>query len=102
MTIANSMYTELEQEAATTRRLLERVPADKLTWRPHPKSRTLGQLAMHVANVPGALAEVSHLDTFGFENAATEIDPKNVKEILDAHDAGLVRAKDHLGRMDDS
>jgi uncharacterized damage-inducible protein DinB len=102
MTIANTMFSELEPEAATTRRLLERVPADKLSWRPHPKSRTLGQLAMHVATVPGALAELSHLETFGFEGGPTEVDPKSVKEILDAHDAGVLRAKEHLGRMDDA
>jgi uncharacterized damage-inducible protein DinB len=101
MTIANSMAQELEQEAATTRRVLERVPADQLGWRPHPKSRTLGQLAMHVALVPGALAELSHVDTFPFENSREDIDPKSTQEILDAHDAGLARAKEHLGRMSD-
>jgi len=102
MTIANSMYQELEQEAATTRRLLERVPADQLNWRPHAKSRTLGQLAMHVATVPGSLAELSHHDTFPFENGPQEVDPKSVQEILAAHDAGLLRAKEQLGRMDDT
>ncbi len=102
MTIANSMYQELEQEAATTRRLLERVPADQLNWRPHAKSRTLGQLAMHVATVPGSLAELSHHDTFPLENGPQEVDPKNLAEILAAHDAGLLRAKEQLGRMDDT
>lgn len=101
MTIANSMFQELEQEAATTRRVLERVPADRLSWRPHAKSRTLGQLAMHVATVPGALAEFSHLDSFPFETAMAEVDPKSTQEILAAHDAGLIRAKENLGRMDD-
>jgi len=102
MTIANTMYLEFEPEAATTRRLLERVPADKLAWKPHPKSRTLGQLAMHVASVPGRLSEIAHFDTFAFENAQPDVDPKSVKEILDAHDAGAERAKEHLARMDDA
>ena len=43
---------EMEQEAVATRRILERLPADRLAWKPHPKSQTLGQLAMHVASTP--------------------------------------------------
>ena len=50
------MLQELDQEAVTTRRLLERVPDDRLGWRPHPKARTLGELALHVAVVPGVVA----------------------------------------------
>jgi uncharacterized damage-inducible protein DinB len=102
MKMVDPMIMELEQEAKTTRRLLERVPADKLSWRPHAKSRTLGQLAMHVATTPGALAELSHLDVFMFENSPADVDPKGQKDLLDAHDAGLAKAKQHLGRMDDA
>lgn len=102
MSIADSLFREFEQEAVTTRRVLERLPADKLSWRPHPKSRTLGQLAMHVAVVPGALAELSHVDTFPFESGPGDVDPKSVQEILDAHDNGAVQAKRHLDRMDDT
>jgi uncharacterized damage-inducible protein DinB len=101
MSMVDSMIMELGQEAATTRRVLERVPADKLTWRPHTKSRTLGQLAMHVATTPGALAEMAHLDTFAFESAPPDVEPKSVKEIVDAHDASIAKAKQQLGRMDD-
>ena len=100
--MVDAMIMELEHEAATTRRVLERVPADKLGWRPHAKSRTLGQLAMHVATTPGALAELAHLDTFAFENAPPDVDPNDVKEIVDAHDASAAKAKQHLGRMDDA
>lgn len=101
MKMVDPMIMELEQEGTTTRRLLERVPADKLGWRPHPKSRTLGQLAMHVATVPGILAEVAHLDTFAFESSPQDVDPKSVKEIVDAHDASIAKAKQQLGTMDD-
>ncbi len=59
MATIEELVQELEQEAQTTRRVLERVPDDRLDWRPHDKSLTLGQLAMHVATLPGALAEVS-------------------------------------------
>jgi uncharacterized damage-inducible protein DinB len=51
------LIAELTEEAAITRRVLERVPEEKLSWTPHPKSMSLGQLALHVAVIPGALAE---------------------------------------------
>lgn len=59
MSTVNALLTELEQEAETTRRVLERVPEDRLEWRPHEKSMTLGQLALHVGSLPGAIAERS-------------------------------------------
>jgi uncharacterized damage-inducible protein DinB len=52
MAIAESILPEFDHETATTRTLLERVPADKADWRPHTKSMSLGQLAMHIANIP--------------------------------------------------
>lgn len=54
MRITDSFVPEIEQEAAITRRLLERVPEEYFGWRPHPKSMTLGQLALHVAQTQGA------------------------------------------------
>ena len=49
---------EIREEAAITKRILGRVPADKLTWKPHPKSMSLGQLALHVASIPGGLTRI--------------------------------------------
>jgi uncharacterized damage-inducible protein DinB len=46
------LLAELEQEAQTTRRVLQRVPDGRLSWRPHPRSFSLGQLALHVAMIP--------------------------------------------------
>ena len=59
MTTIEGLIRELEAEAQTTRRVLERVPDDKLGWRPHEKSMSLGQLALHVATTPGLVAELS-------------------------------------------
>jgi uncharacterized damage-inducible protein DinB len=52
MPIAQHLLPEFDHEMATTRTLLERVPADRATWRPHAKSMTLGDLAAHVATIP--------------------------------------------------
>ncbi len=53
MSIGSSMVSEFDQEMATTRRLLERVPSDKAEWKPHAKSFPLGHLAQLVARMPG-------------------------------------------------
>lgn len=53
MSIGTSLLPEFDQEMATTRRLLERVPTDKGTWKPHTKSFALGHLAQLVARMPG-------------------------------------------------
>jgi DinB superfamily len=63
MRMIDGLLAELEQEAETTRRVLERIPQAHLTWKPHPKSMSLGQLALHVATVPGNVAELAALDT---------------------------------------
>jgi uncharacterized damage-inducible protein DinB len=55
---------ELAQEAVVTRSVLERVPAGKMHWRPHPRARTLGELAAHIATLPGDIAEMARRDTF--------------------------------------
>ena len=52
MAIAESILPEFDHETGTTRGLLERVPEDKAMWKPHPRSMALGQLAMHIANLP--------------------------------------------------
>jgi uncharacterized damage-inducible protein DinB len=53
MSIAQSLLPEFDQEMANTRKMLERIPEDKLEWKPDPKSMSLGRLAGHVAEMPG-------------------------------------------------
>ena len=57
MSIADALLPEFDQEMATTRRLLERVPTDRGEWKPHPKSFPLGHLAQLVATMPGWLTK---------------------------------------------
>ena len=51
MSLAHSLLPEFDQEAATTRKLLERIPADRVDFKPHPKSFALGPLSLHIVNL---------------------------------------------------
>lgn len=53
MDIIPMLLKEMEQEAQTTRKMLERIPADKFDWQPHEKSMTVRRLATHIAELPG-------------------------------------------------
>jgi len=77
------MVKEIQQEAVTTRRVLERVPADKLSWKPHPKSMSIGQLALDIASIPGGLSTIAQLDEFDAANANFNPPaPKDADEIF--------------------
>jgi uncharacterized damage-inducible protein DinB len=101
MKLADSILMELDQEAQTTKRVLDRIPDDKLAWKPHPKSYSLGQLALHIASVPGNVATAAAQDTFEAPNFA-QPQPKSRQEILDAFSQSLASAKDTLKNMDDA
>ena len=65
MSIAQALLPEFDHEMANTRRMLEVVPAGDATWRPHPKSRPLGDLAAHLATLPesgGIALQMPELD----------------------------------------
>ena len=97
-----ALIAELEQEAQTTRRQLERVPHEHLDWRPHPKAMTLGQLALHVATIPGSLAALSALD--GFDAATmdfTPASPASSADLLPALEESVAGAAAFLADLDD-
>ncbi len=52
MTLSELLLPEFDEETAHTRRTLERVPEDKLAWKPHEKSMAMGRLAIHLATLP--------------------------------------------------
>ena len=81
MAAIDPILMEIEQEAKVTQRVLDRVPGDKLTWKPHPRSSSLGQLAMHIAVGQGRLAEIVAKDTHEIGNI-TQPQPGSQKEIL--------------------
>ncbi len=101
MAMIDSILQELEHEAKTTRRVLERVPDNQLGWRPHKKARTLGELALHVAGTPGAVATIaaqSEIQPPEFKDPV----PTNASELIPALDESVATAKRLLGSMDDA
>lgn len=101
MSIADTIIQEIEMEAATTRRVLERVPEAKFDWTPHPKSRTLGQLAMHIADNPGSvmtLVSQNPAELPGFREAT----PTSTAQLLTTLDASVTTAKRLLEGMGDA
>ena len=101
MSIIEALIQELEQEAQTTRRLLERVPNDRLGWRPHHKARTLGQLALHVAIVPGGVAEFVASPSPAQAPQFLDPSPKTASELVPALEESIAKAKKALGGLDD-
>jgi uncharacterized damage-inducible protein DinB len=100
MSIAKSLLAEFEVQAPITRKFLERLPHDKLTWKPHERSMTAGQLAYHLAFVPGGIVQFvqknpAQAPGFNFPQ------PASVAEILDAFDQSIVTVRELLPKIDD-
>src|SRR5689334_16049796 len=100
MSVTKAFLGEFENEAKTTRRVLERVPADKLAWKPHPKSMSLGKLALHVAMSPGVICGWALDDVTEFGGEAPP-EPTTTEEIVAAHDKSVERVKEILSKMND-
>ena len=101
--IAREMLEEFERELGTTRKFLERVPEDRLTWRPHEKSMTAGQLAQHIANVPAGVLKLALPDEAtapDFSRARQQ--PKTLREVLDTLDASAAFVRQTLPSLDDA
>ena len=100
--VAGVLLAEFEAELATTRRFLERVPAAKLAWRPHEKSMTAGQLALHVAQVPLGVLGMATRDEApppNFDKGREQ--PRTVPEVLEALDRSAAFVRQTLPTIDD-
>ena len=103
MTRGGSIAAELQYLQAATRMLLERVPADKLTWKPHEKSMTLGRLAMHVAELPHWIVKSFELPEFDFVSAGFTPDvPTDHAQIMAMMDDIWPKALAHLNKATDA
>ena len=100
MRLVDTILMELEQESKATRRMLEAVPEDKLGWKPHPKSMSMGELALHLASIPGNISRLASVDNFEVGAFPTP-EAKNRQELLTTLDASLGQARDLLGGMND-
>ena len=104
MRMIDPLLMELDRESETTRKLLSRVPPDKLSWKPHAKSYSLGQLAQHLATLPQLIAGSllpggfdlgSGLDLSVKEAASTEA-------VLRTFDESVAAAKAAMAQLDDA
>ena len=107
MSISQSFLGEFEHEAATTRKCLERVPEDKLTWKPHEKSFSLGDLAGHIVTMSTVWAEVTvNQDVFDMHPPGGEMyqEPKvtNIPALLAKYDEGIAKVKAAMAATDDA
>ena len=95
-----SILEEFRSEMPATRRVLERVPNDKLTWKPHPKSRSLGELANHVAGIPALVANISTQHEFS-PTLPPAPPPATADEIRAKFDQNIKAGEEALGQLTD-
>ena len=99
MTIIKSLSKELETEAATTRKMLERVPNDKYDWKPHEKSMTIKRLATHIAELPSWIGITLNTDELDFaKNPYTLPDISNTAQLLNYFEKNLTEGKAELAK----
>jgi uncharacterized damage-inducible protein DinB len=104
MALNKALLMELEHEAKSTRKILERVPFDKATWKPHEKSHTLVALASHVARTAIWVERAITLDELdmGAPNAFPKVElPKNTAELLATFDGMIASGTKHLQDVSD-
>ncbi len=97
MSTIEPLLKELEQEARTTRKMLERVPTAYFDWQPHQKSMSVQRLATHIAELPGWVSMA--VTTDGLDVAASPYQPEtinNTAELLDYFDRSLADGREHL------
>ena len=93
MKMIDVLLAEMDQEAQSTARVLERVPQAQLSWRPHPKSLSLGQLALHVATIPGNVAELAAQTTIPEPPQFIQAEAATAAELVPALKASLAKAR---------
>lgn len=105
MSISQSLLPEFDHEMANTRKTIERIPDDKLTWKAHLKSNTIGWVAAHLANIVNWADTTMTSDSFdiappGKEPYRTAV-PDHLSEILKTFDDNLVKARAAIAAASD-
>lgn len=105
MSISQMLLPEFDVEMAKTRTALERVPMDKLSWRPHDKSMTMGRLAGHLAEMPGWGALTVSQASFDVSpvGGAPYMPPtfSETRELLDLFDKNIRSAREAIAGASD-
>jgi uncharacterized damage-inducible protein DinB len=106
MPLAELLLPEFDEEMAATRRVLERVPDGKPSWKPHPKSMTLGRLATLVAELPGWVVNTITLDELDIMPPGAP-PPKfealgSTKQILELFDKNVAEARAAVAKASDA
>lgn len=101
MSIAQSLFAEFEIQAPITRRFLERVLEDKLTWKPHEKSMSAGQLAYHLAFIPGGVIRLVQNNPAQVPDFGNFPQPASRQEILNTFDESVATVRRLLPSLDD-
>lgn len=99
--LSKALLPEFDHEMQTTRRTLERVPEDKLTWKPHQKSMTLGQLATHLATLNHWGEAILGTESFDVSTAPPNPELKSRSEILAAFDTNTANARKAIAAATD-
>ena len=102
MPIASTFLAEFENQAAITRRFLERLPEDKLTWKPHEKSMTAGQLALHLALVPGNVVKEVKKPTGQAPDFSNFPSPASRDELLSKFEESVATVRQQLPSFSDA
>lgn len=97
-----ALSAELAREVATTRRHLERIPADRFDWRPHPKSATVGALASHLVSCLAFVEPIAARDALDFDPSARPAEAREPGELLAGFDVAAAGAVDALRGLDDA
>src|SRR4029077_6303136 len=102
MTINRTMLPEFDQEMASTRKSLERIPEDKLSFKPHTKSASLGALATHLATINGWVDAILGPDSFDVSTAPPNPEFKSRAEVLAAFDKNTASARKTIAAATDA
>jgi len=102
MSIAKALLAEFEVQAPVTRKFLERLPEDKLTWKPHSKSMSAGQLAYHLASVPGGIVRFVQNNPAQAPESFKFPQPASRQEILTTFDESIATVRSLLPTFDDA
>jgi uncharacterized damage-inducible protein DinB len=97
MSIIPMLLKEMEQEAQTTRKMLERVPNDKYQWQPHEKSMTIQRLANHIAELPTWVTMTFNTSELDFDkNPYVDNTINNTADLLNFFEESLESGKTSL------